>query len=496
MWTVFEVFCHLDSRLAGGTEAVKMSNVEPDKSKQMRSPELYPEGLNRYRSTIEGIDFPSLPMARGARLLSVLWQVEQSQWWSAEQLQQKQREQLLLLLNHAVQTVPYYRQRLGQAGFHPGQPWDDVRWLDVPILRRQDVQAEREQLKSRRLPPGHGKVHMIQSSGSTGRPVQVLGTGVTRFYWDLITLRDHQWHRRAFTRKLVAIRPDRLDQGQERFTCESWGAPVDLVYHTGPSVIINSRVDVRQQMAWLQEDRPAYLLSLPSNLRELARLCNSEGFTLPGLEQVRSYGETVSRELRDRIGAVWDVGLIDMYSSQEVGYMALQCPNHEHYHVQSETVLLEVLDENGGRCGPGEVGRVVVTALHNFAMPLIRYEVGDFAEVGEACPCGRGLPVLRRIVGRSRNMVRTPDGRRYWPSFPASKWLAMAPIRQIQLHQVALDTIEVLLVMEGSLTEGQRNALTESLHATLNYPFAIILRPVNEIPAKPNGKYEDFICEL
>jgi hypothetical protein len=72
----------------------------------------------------------------------------------------------------------------------------------------------------------------------------------------------------------------------------------------------------------------------------------------------------------------------------------------------------------------------------------------------------------------------------------------MAPIRQIQLHQVALDTIEVLLVMEGSLTEGQRNALTESLQTTLNYPFAIILRPVNEIPVKPNGKYEDFICEL
>jgi phenylacetate-CoA ligase len=473
-----------------------LTNAELNNGKQMRSSDLCPDRQNRYRSAIEGIDFPPLLFARGARLLSVLGQLEQSQWWPTEQLQQKQREQLLLLLNHAVQTAPYYQQRLGQAGFHPGQPWDDGRWLDVPILKRQDVQAGREQLKSRRLPAGHGNLHLIQSSGSTGRPVQVLGTGVTRFYWDLITLRDHQWHQRVFTRKLVAIRPDRLNQGQERFSYESWGPPVDLVYHTGPSVIINSRVDVRQQMAWLQEDRPAYLLSLPSNLRELARLCNSEGITLHGLEQVRSYGETVSQDLRDRIGTVWDVGLIDMYSSQEVGYMALQCPNHEHYHVQSETVLLEVLDENGERCGPGEVGRVVVTALHNFAMPLIRYEVGDFAEVGEACPCGRGLPVLRRIVGRSRNMVRTPDGRRYWPSFPASKWLAMAPIRQIQLHQVALDTIEVLLVMEGSLTEGQRKLLTESLQDSLNYPFAIILRPVNEIPVKPNGKYEDFICEL
>jgi phenylacetate-CoA ligase len=473
-----------------------MTNVEPNNGKQKRSTDMYPNGQNRYQSAIKGIVFPPLPMARGASLLAVLGQLEQSQWWPTEQLEQKQREQLLLLLNHAVQTVPYYRQRLGSAGFQSVQSWDDGWWLDVPILRRQDVQEEREQLKSWSLPPDHGSTHLIQSSGSTGRPVQVLGTGVTRFYWDLITLREHQWHRRDFTRKLMAIRPDRLDQGQERFSCESWGPPVDLVYHTGPSLIINSRVDVRQQIAWLQQSRPAYLLSLPTNLRELARLCDSEGLALTGLEQVRSYGETVTRELRDSIGAVWDVGLIDMYSSQEVGYMALQCPNYEHYHVQSETVLLEVLDENGRRCGPGEVGRVVVTVLHNFAMPLIRYEVGDFAEVGEACPCGRGLPVLRRIVGRSRNMIRTPDGRRYWPSFPAEKWLAMAPIRQIQLHQVALDTIELHVVIEGVLTQAQRDALTKSLRETLNYPFTVIFRPVNEIPAKPNGKYEDFICEL
>jgi phenylacetate-CoA ligase len=398
-----------------------MTTVERDKVRQMRGTAMYTDGLNRYRSAIEGIDFPPLPMARGASLLAVLGQLEQSQWWPMEQMQQKQRDQLLLLLNHAVQTVPYYRQRLGSAGFRSAQSLDDGGWLDIPILRRRDVQAEREQLKSQRLPPGHGSLHLIQSSGSTGRPVQVLGTDVTRFYWDLITLRDHQWHRRVFTRKLMAIRPDRLEQGQERLSCQSWGPPADLVFHTGPSLIINSRVDVRQQIAWLQESRPAYLLSLPSNLRELARLCDSEGLALPGLEQVRSYGETVTRELRDRIDTVWGVGLIDMYSSQEVGYMALQCPNHEHYHVQSETVLLEVLDENGRRCGPGEVGRVVVTALHNFVMPLIRYEVGDFAEVGEACRCCDGSSAVRAIwcVPRTEDAIgpasRRPSGSRWHP---------------------------------------------------------------------------------
>ena len=117
-----------------------------------------------------------------------------------------------------------------------------------------------------------------------------------------------------------------------------------------------------------------------------------------------------------------------MYSSQEVGYIALECPTGESYHVQAENVLVEVLDDQDRPCSPGDVGRVVVTALHNFATPLLRYDIGDYAEVGAPCPCGRGLPALRRIMGRQRNMALLPTaaaaGRRSswraptkWPTF-------------------------------------------------------------------------------
>src|SRR6185295_14515719 len=99
----------------------------------------------------------------------------------------------------------------------------------------------------------------------------------------------------------------------------------------------------------------------------------------------------------------WGVGVVDVYSSEECGQIALQCPEHEQYHVQSESVLVEVLDDEGRPCAPGTIGRVVLTTLQNFAMPLIRYDIGDFAEPGPACPCGRALPVLTRIVGRVRN---------------------------------------------------------------------------------------------
>ena len=103
-----------------------------------------------------------------------------------------------------------------------------------------------------------------------------------------------------------------------------------------------------------------------------------------------------------------------MYSAAEAGYLALQCPQQEHYHIQSESALVEVLDEAGNPCRPGETGTMVVTPLHNFAMPLIRYAIGDIAEVGAPCACGRGLPVLARLLGRVRQMLVLPSGaRRY-----------------------------------------------------------------------------------
>src|SRR5262249_15877820 len=138
----------------------------------------------------------------------------------------------------------------------------------------------------------------------------------------------------------------------------------------------------------------------------------------------------------------WGVPLQDTYTSREGGYMALQCPEHTHYHVQSEAVLLETLDDRGEPCRPGEVGRVVITPLHNFAMPLIRCESGDYAEAGRFCPCGRGLPVLNRIMGRSRNMLRLPKGGRIWPDLlPIEKSMDL-PIAQYQLAQIDLHVIE------------------------------------------------------
>jgi phenylacetate-CoA ligase len=205
----------------------------------------------------------------------------------------------------------------------------------------------------------------------------------------------------------------------------------------------------------------------------------------------------VTAEVRAACREAWGAEVIAQYGAGELNWIALQCPDHEeHYHVQAESALVEVLDDREGSCEPGAVGRVVVTPLHNFAMPLLRYAVGDYAEVGAPCPCGRGLPVLARVLGRARNMLRLPSGATVWPEFQAGRFRAAAPVRQFQVVQRSLDELELRLAVERPLTAEEEAALRGLVIGGLGQPFAITISYHREIPRSAVGKYEDFRSEL
>ena len=139
---------------------------------------------------------------------------------------------------------------------------------------------------------------------------------------------------------------------------------------------------------------------------------------------------------------------------------------------------------------------MVVTTLHNFSMPLIRYEIGDYAEVGHSCSCGRGLPVLTRILGRQRNMLVFPNGEKKWPILPMSTLSAVHPVRQFQFVQKSPDTIELRLVTDRVLNEAEEREFTGILHDRFNHPFRITFSYPERIPRSKTGKYEDFVSEI
>lgn len=440
-------------------------------------------------SALDGVAWPALPDAAGARMLALQYQFAQSERWSPAELHEAQFTQMTQLLHHAKTTVPFYRDRL--AGIATDRPLDAATFARIPLLRRQDIQENFEVMVSRALPPDHGVMQEGNTSGSTGRPIRFMATPLTEVFWHAFTLREHLWHRRDFSGKLAAIRA-RVNPGGSA----GWGASTGIAFRTGPSVMFNTEQSIPDQARWLMHENPDYLISVASNVQELARHCGRHGLRPPRLCEVRTYGEALHPDARAEIRAAWNVPVVDMYSCREAGYLALQCPRHEHYHVQAEGIYLELLDEQGKPPAPGTPGRVVITVLHNFAMPLIRYDIGDYAEAGEPCDCGRGLPVIRRIVGRVRNMLRLPDGSLRHPRFGEAQFGGIAPVRQFQVVQKTLRDIEVALVVARPLTMEEEATLRALIVKNLKHPFNVSFVYRDGIPRSAGGKYEDFRSEV
>ena len=419
--------------------------------------------------------------------LELLAKLEQSQWWAPARIARAQARQLSLVLRHAHETVPFYRTRMAKP---------DAELRSLPLLTRRDVQDAGTDLHSRKLPATHGRTQVTESSGSTGQPVRVTGSARSQLFWSALSLREHLWHGRDADGVLCSIRLDRSGRAKPPHGAmtRGWGRGIDCLSRNGRMAVLAIGTDVSAQAAWLQRHDPHHLLTFPSNLLALVEHFERHSLGLPRLKEVRTIGETLLPSVRERVRAIWNVPVTDLYSSEELGLIAAQCPSGSGlYHIQSENLLIEVLDDQGRACAPGAVGRVVATTLHNFAMPLLRYETRDYAEAGPPCPCGRGLPTLARILGRKRNMLLLPNGEQRWPLSGFMHYRDIAPIRQFQLAQLDLERIEVRLVSDRPVTPGEEQRLAAVIDRSLGHPFDLSFVYLDAFPPSAGGKFEEFV---
>ena len=444
------------------------------------------------RSSLAGMAWPGLPARHATYSLALLYQLEHSQWLPAEELLGLQFRQINLLLRHAFETVPYYRARRPEWGIDLDQAiTPEVFRQRVPLLTRSEVQELGDDLLSAKIPKSHDKTGEVLTSGSTGRPIKVVKTELTETFWNALTVRDHLWHRDP-NLKLASIRP--LPGNRSAYPdgnkFDDWGDMAALAFATGASALLNIGTRIPDQVEWLQRFDPDYLLTYPGNIQAIAIHCEREQIRFSRLKQVHTISDLLRPEVRKICREVLDLPVVDVYSGAEVGYIALQCPESENLHVQSESVLVEVQDGDGKACRPGDVGEVVITPLHNFAMPLLRYAIGDFTEVG-SCSCGRTLPVLRRIMGRTRSMVRLPNGDEFYASFQ-DLLTGFDMIRQFQVVRRSSEALEMKLVVTRELTDPETEQLTKILHERFRYPFAVSFSYHQDIPRSAGGKFEDY----
>ena len=422
------------------------------------------------------------------KLTELLRGLEATQWYTPIALAALQSRELANLTAHLEIHSPQFRARLRSAGLSRADLLVPGGLQRLPMLSRRALQSSAG-LYCDNVPDGHGPTYDNRTSGSTGEPVMVRRTALTGLDWMASTMREHLWHKRDFRLRFCAIRT----QFTELAILQDWGPPVNWLFNSGPLLAIPTTVDLDRQIEHVLEFKPQYLLIYPTNLAGMV----SAGICLPSVRQILTVGETLSPQTREAAGTLSDAAVIDLYSSQELGTIAIQCPDSGLYHVMAENLIIEVLNADGSACQAGETGRVVATDLRNFATPLIRYDIGDFAQVGPPCRCGRGLPTLMRIAGRERNLVLMPDGTRRWPFLGSVKFGEASPVEQFQFIQEGRDTIELRLVTQRPLSSGEEHELAARVESALGFAFKVRFTYFEKrIPTGAGGKFEEFVCKV
>ena len=426
-------------------------------------------------------------------LRDLVTELNHLQWYNPGKLQQIQTTKLRALVNHHAVNSPYFQNQLKASGAKPS----DINAADMsklPLLTRRDIQSAGEDFFARSVPESHGKLGEVKTSGSTGQFVKIKATDVVSQFFHAFNVQENIWHNRDLKMRMCVIKAGGTYAENSRKP--NWGLPYVAMGETGEVQLIDITTDVEEQNKIIQEFQPEYLLTYPNNIRALLEIWQRDG-NAPAIKHFKSVGETVSEELRDLVKTVLGIKVEDVYSSQEMGTIAQTCW-YGTYHTMDQNLIVEILDDDNQPVAQGETGRVVITDLHNYASPMIRYEIGDYAVRGSECQCGRGLQTLVKVRGRERNLICHADGSRHWPQVGMYQFDTLDfLVRRYQVVQHSLTDIEYRIVVDEPVSESQQQDLINLAAAAMGSEFTYrVTQQTSDFAVNPNGKFEEFVCKI
>jgi phenylacetate-CoA ligase len=402
-------------------------------------------------------------------------------WW-----QQWQKERLAELLRWLA-TKDWWQAWAGsrQGSFSPIEALSGL-----PIMLREDFRALIA-AHAPEVPVEHGNLSTYSTSGSTGVPVTFWRTEMalrinTNHYWA-----DHQRQGRDLTKQLSVLTAGQAahDGTHRNQTGEPW-------LHPGQQLVrLTTQFTLEEHALWLCNDPVAYLATPPGTLTGIIAMIEELGIEAPKLLQIMTHGQTVSPELRQRTREVLGASIRDRYSCEETGPIAFQCPeSDDYYHCCVGNVVVEVVGGDNQPLPEGTQGTVLVTGLHQWASPAIRYELGDIACFHAHCPgCGVTVPTLSQLLGRKHILLRMKDRSWRYVQPLARDWLKCATFREYRLVQTNPFSFRAEFVMDHPISTSEVDALANMLSKCIGPEFSFELIQLDAIPWPPGRKRQEFV---
>ncbi len=419
--------------------------------------------------------------------------LEESQWWPYEKLQAFQWEELMKLLKHAYENAPYWCSQFDKLEQKPPdiKTMEDFRRL--PIIDKNTIRTHYNDLIASNY---RGKTWRKSTGGSTGQPLHFECMADTYDWRVADSRRGYSWAGCEDGKKSAYIWGVAIGK-----TPVLTRLKVSLHHAFLRQRYYNSFVFTEEKMSAALRDmnrfKPEYIVGYTNPLYEFTKYVARSQMLKFKPQAIISAAEKLHEFQRDKIRAVFGCPVFNTYGSREFMLIASECEVHKGLHVNIENLVVEIIKDNGEPAKPGEMGDIVITDLHNYGMPFIRYKIGDMAVASNRlCSCGRGLPMIEDIVGRSLDMIRTPDGKHIPGEFFPHLMKEFRWVKQFQVIQEDMDSLIIKIMREGEMRDREFNIMKDEIAKVIGQKTVVDFQFVKDIPLTQTGKHRVTISNV
>ncbi|WGI17649.1 hypothetical protein [Methanonatronarchaeum sp. AMET-Sl] len=412
-----------------------------------------------------------------------LKRLQRNQWKGLEELRELQNKKLRKIIKFAYENIPFYHDRFREVGVKPQDIKSKRDLKKLPILTKKEIKENFEDIVNPELDLSEARV--VPTSGSTGTPLKVVYDQRGDDFSKAVNLRSHIENGLNFYKKWAIMGDARTVPPQTFF--QKFGI-FRIQY-------INLFDDVEKQVQDLKKIQPDVFTGYPSQIELIAEYLNDNNDEL-NIETVFTTAELLDNISRSKISKNFGSDVIDLFGCIEVNRTAWECEEHMGYHMDIDSVAIE-FTKNNKEVSPGEWGDIIYTTLFNYGMPLIRYDVGDRGVPSdEACKCGRGLPLMDKVLGRKGDFIKLKNGKQLSPIPFHLAVKHTKGIEEAKIIQKKKDLIIVKIIGNENYSKKTNSNIRNKVKEICGKNVDVRVHEVDEIRKDSSGKIRMVKSEI